>query len=71
MKTMNIVCFGFGQVARNFIKKMNNDGISFNLTTTSREETQNKKLDNLNYQSFQFTEKDFDNNFISNWNWTY
>ena len=65
MKTMNIVCFGFGQVARNFIKKMNNDGISFNLTTTSREETQNKKLDNLNYQSFQFTEKDFDKNFIS------
>jgi nucleoside-diphosphate-sugar epimerase len=65
MKTMNIVCFGFGQVAKNFIKKLNNDGISFNLTTTSREETQNKKLDNLNYQSFQFTEKDFDKNFIS------
>jgi nucleoside-diphosphate-sugar epimerase len=65
MKKMNIVCFGFGQVAKNFIKKLNNDGIFFNLTTTSREETKIKKLDNLNYDSFQFTEKSFDKNFIS------
>ena len=65
MKKMNIVCFGFGQVAKNFIKKLNNDGIFFNLTITSREETKIKKLDNLNYDSFQFTEKSFDKNFIS------
>ena len=65
MKKMNIVCFGFGQVAKNFIKKLNNDGIFFNLTTTSREETKIKKLDNLNYDSFKFTEKSFDKNFIS------
>ena len=64
MKKMNIVCFGFGQVAKNFIKKLNNDGIFFNLTITSREETKIKKLDNLNYDSFQFTEKSFDKNFI-------
>ena len=64
MGTMNIVCFGFGQVAKNFIKKLNNDGISFKLTTTSREETKYKKLDNIDYQSFQFTEKSFDKNFI-------
>ena len=61
---MNIVCFGFGQVAKNFIKKINNDGVLFNLTTTSREETKNKKFENINYQSFQFTEKGFDKNFI-------
>ena len=42
MTAMNIVCFGFGQVARNFIKKLNNDGVLFNLTTTSREETKIK-----------------------------
>jgi hypothetical protein len=64
MSVRNIVCFGFGQVAKNFIKKIDNDGISFKLTTTSREDTQNKKLDNINYQSFQFTEKGFDKNFI-------
>ena len=65
MTTMNIVCFGFGQVAKNFIKKINDDGFSFNLTTTSREETKNKKFENINYQSFQFSEKSFDKNFLS------
>ena len=44
MATMNIVCFGFGQVAKNFIKKIYNDGVLFNLTTTSREKTKKKKL---------------------------
>ncbi len=62
---MNIVCFGFGQVAKNFIKKLNNDGVSFKLTTTSRENSKNKKFDNINYDSFQFTEKSYDKNFIS------
>ena len=65
MTKMNIVCFGFGQVAKNFIKKLNNDGVSFTLTTTSRENSKNKKIDNINYHSFQFTEKNFDKNFIS------
>ena len=65
MKTMNIVCFGFGQVAKNFIKKLNNDKVSFNLTATSREESKNKKFENINYESFQFTEKSFDKNLIS------
>ena len=64
MTAMNIVCFGFGQVAKNFIQKMYNDGASFNLTTTSREETKNKKFENIDYQSFQFTEKNFDKNLI-------
>ena len=65
MKTKNIICFGFGQVAKNFIKKINDQGISFKLTTTSREDSKNKKFENLSYESFQFTEEGFDKNFIS------
>tara|TARA_E500000178_G_scaffold346872_1_gene399208 strand:- start:122 stop:997 length:876 start_codon:yes stop_codon:yes gene_type:complete len=65
MAKMNIVCFGFGQVAKNFIKKINKDKLSFKLTTTSREESKNKKFENINYESFQLTEKNFDNNFIT------
>ena len=65
MTAMNIVCFGFGQVAKKFIKKIYNDGVLFNLTTTSREETKNKKFENINYQSFKFTEKGFDKNFTA------
>ncbi len=65
MKAMNIVCFGFGQVAKNFIKKISSDKITFKLTITSREETQNRNFENINYESFKFTEKVFDKNFIS------
>ena len=64
MKAMNIVCFGFGQVAKNFVRKLSSDGVSFKLTTTSREDSKNKKFENINYESFQFTEKSFDKNFI-------
>ena len=48
MKTKNIICFGFGQVAKNFIKKLNDEDIPFKLTTTSREESRNKKSSLLN-----------------------
>ncbi|MDA8618551.1 NAD-dependent epimerase/dehydratase family protein [Candidatus Pelagibacter bacterium] len=65
MKTMNIVCFGFGQVAKNFIKRLNERGVPFKLTTTSRENSKNKKFENINYESFQFTEEVFDKNLIS------
>ncbi|MDC0529841.1 NAD-dependent epimerase/dehydratase family protein [Pelagibacteraceae bacterium] len=65
METKNIICFGFGQVAKNFIKKLNDQGIPFQLTTTSREESKSKKFKNINYESFQFTEENFDENFIS------
>ena len=64
METMNIVCFGFGQVAKNFIKKLNDDGTNFKLTATSREESKIKKFENITYESFQFTEKKFDKNFL-------
>ena len=65
MEAKNIICFGFGQVAKNFIKKLNDRGISFKLTATSREESKNKKFENFSYESFQFTEEGFDENFIS------
>jgi nucleoside-diphosphate-sugar epimerase len=65
MNEKNIICFGFGQVAKNFIKIINDQGISFKLTTTSREESKNKKFENINYESFQFTKDGFDKNFIS------
>ena len=64
METMNIVCFGFGQVAKNFIKKLNNNGVSFKLTTTSRERSDTRIFENTNYENFQLTEKSFDKNFI-------
>ena len=60
METKKIICFGFGQVAKNFVKKLNDQGVPLKLTTTSREETRNKKFENVSYESFQFTEEVFE-----------
>ena len=65
MTPIKIFCFGFGQVAKNFIKKLKDQGITFRLTTTSREESKTKEFENINYESFQLSEEGFDKNFIS------
>ena len=61
---MNIICFGFGQVAKNFIKKLKDQGATFKLTATSREESKTKEFENITYESFQFTKEGFDKNFL-------
>jgi len=64
MKKINIFCFGFGQVAKNFIKKINFENINVNLTVTTREKSMKKKFDNINYYNYQFSEDNFDVNLI-------
>ena len=64
MNKINVFCFGFGQVAKSFVKKLKSEKILFKLTTTSRKETESKNFEDINYQSFQFNEKKFDNNLI-------
>ena len=65
MNKIKVFCFGFGQVAKNFIKRLNEQGVPLKLTTTSRENSKNKKFENINYESFQFTTEVFDKNLIS------
>ncbi len=64
MNKLNILCFGFGQVAKNFIKKLKIQNTEFQLSITSREESKKKNFDGIDYQSFQFDEKKIDNNLI-------
>ena len=64
MSTKNIICFGFGQVAKNFIKNLIDQGASFKLTATSREESKTEEFENITYESFQFTKEGFDKNFL-------
>ena len=66
METMNIMCFGFGQVAKNFIRKINSENLKINLTITSREKSDKKSFDDLDYESFQFSENSFDKKLIEN-----
>ena len=64
MKNINIFCFGFGQVAKNFVKKINTKKISINLTATSREKSEKKFLGAIEYKSLKFSENSFDKEII-------
>ena len=66
MEAMNIICFGFGQVAKSFIKKIHSKNLKINLTVTSREKSKKKSFGNLDYQSLQFSEHSFDQKLIKN-----
>ena len=66
MNKINIFCFGFGQVAKNFIKKIKLENLDINLTVTSREQSERKKFEDINYDSYQFSENSFDQKLIKN-----
>ena len=66
MKKINIFCFGFGQVAKNCIKKINAEKLKINLTVTSRDKSDKKSFDGIDYEKFQFSENSFDKKLIEN-----
>ena len=65
MNNINIFCFGFGQVAKNFIKKINLEKFNVNLSVTSREVSKEKKIDEISYNNYQFTDGNFDKNLLN------
>ena len=66
MKKINIFCFGFGQVAKNFIKKINTEKFSINLSVTTREQSKAKQFNEIKYNNFKFNDEIFDNGLIEN-----
>ena len=60
MNNINIFCFGFGQVAKNFIKKLNLEKFIINLSVTTREESKEKKINEISYNNYQFIDGNFD-----------
>ena len=64
MKSINIFCFGFGQVAKNFIKKLNTEQYNINLSATSRSESSKKIFNGINYNSYLFNSEKFDQNLV-------
>ncbi len=65
MKNINIFCFGFGQVAKNFIKKLIIEKYNITLTTTSRSVSSKENFNGIKYSSYLFNDKKFDNNLLS------
>ena len=64
MKNISIFCFGFGQVAKNFISKIKSENFNINLSTTTRNETSKKIFDGVDYQSYQLNKHKYDENLI-------
>jgi nucleoside-diphosphate-sugar epimerase len=64
MKDINIFCFGFGQVAKNFIKKLSIEQYNINLSVTSRSESSKKIFNGINYNSYLFNNEKFDQNLV-------
>jgi len=64
MKDINIFCFGFGQVAKNFIKKLCIEQYNINLSATSRSESSKKNFNGINYNNYLFNTEKFDQNLV-------
>ena len=59
-----IFCFGFGQVAKYFIKSLILKKKKFDLVTTSRSKTKKKKFFNKKYLSLRFQDGNYDKKII-------
>ena len=64
MNSINIFCFGFGQVANNLIKKLVSENYKINLSTTSTSETCKKRINEVEYTSYLFNNDSYDPNLV-------
>jgi nucleoside-diphosphate-sugar epimerase len=61
---IDIFCFGFGQVAKNFIKKLSTETYKLNLSVTSRSESSKKASNGVKYNNYLFDDKKFDKDLL-------
>jgi nucleoside-diphosphate-sugar epimerase len=59
-KSITLVCFGFGLVAKYFVKELLRNKYKIKLITTSRSKSSNNKFLNINYKNFYFDNNNFD-----------
>ena len=57
---MKFFCFGFGQVAKYFVKKLLKENYTLELNVSSRQKTQTKTFEGLNFNSYEFSNKKID-----------
>ena len=60
MSKIKVFCFGFGQVAKYFVKKIIKEKTAIELNVTSRKSTHNLKYEGLNLNSYEFNNKKID-----------
>ena len=67
-KKFKLFCFGFGQVAKYFVKNLIKNKFDFDLVTTNTRKTQNETFDTLQYKSYYFKDDKFDDNLLNDLN---
>ena len=60
MSKIKVFCFGFGQVAKYFVKKIIKEKTAIELNVTSRKSTHNLKFEGINFNSYEFNNKKID-----------
>ena len=51
---MNLLCFGYGQVAKNLVSNLLKKKVNLNLTISTRENSSIKKLGVFEFENLQF-----------------
>ena len=64
-KNFRLFCFGFGQVAKYFVKNLIKNNFNFDLITTNTTQTQQEEIDGLKYKSYHFDGKKFDKDLLN------
>ena len=62
MNTIKVFCFGFGQVAKHFVKKIISQNLTLEFSVTSRQETHKEVFEGLSFTSYKFENDKFDEN---------
>ena len=60
MPKINLFCFGFGQVAKHFVKKIIKQNLDLELSVTSRQETHIGIFEGKSFNSYEFDNEKFD-----------
>ena len=64
-KNFRLFCFGFGQVAKYFVKNLIENNFNFDLITTNTTQTQQEEIDGLKYKSYHFADNKFDKDLLN------
>ena len=64
MNDIKIFCFGFGQVAKNFIKRIKLENFTIKLSTTSTQKTSKNRFSGIDYTSYFLKDELYDENLL-------
>ena len=65
---MNLLCFGYGQVAKNLVSNLLKKKVNLNLTISTRENSSIKKLGDFEFENLQFKENTYDKKILDKLN---